>query len=197
MNNTKPKILIGLVGFSSAGKNHTAALLQNYLQLNHDITAPTIAFADPLKELTHSLFPDLSEDKSEPETRIAYQRTGSALRHFLTSFVFINALDYSIHEYEYPNVHIITDVRYMNEIEYILKENPHNHVIHVTRPGNEPYNTHRSELDHLQMVLPTGRYYSDRILNYENTDNASPEKVFNYLSKKMFIQKPKRGEEGA
>lgn len=170
--------LIGLTGFAGAGKDHTAALLQSYLQTTHNITAPIVHFADPLKEITHHLFPTLSRDKTDLTVRKAYQEMGSLLRHHLSSEVFVNALHWEITQDEYPYFYIISDVRYPEEINYILNENERNQIIHVTRPGNEPPNLHISELAHTAIKLKTGRYINDRIRHYENSENNSPQELF-------------------
>ena len=185
-------IIVGLTGFSRTGKNYVADLLQNYLQLNHDVTAPQCAFADPLKAITHELFPRLSKDKTDMKVREKYQKVGSLLRHYISETVFIQAMQDYIYAQEYPYFHIITDVRYMNEIQWILQGNELNHIIHVTRPTVQPVNMHISELQHTQILLPTGRYYNDRIHHYENTDGADPTQLFNEITDHIFKDKDKR-----
>ena len=185
-------IIIGLTGFARAGKNHVADLLQSYLQLNHDVTAPTAAFADPIKSITHELFPRLSKDKTDIKVREKYQKIGSTLRHYISPHVFVQAMQEYILSQEYPYFHIITDVRFMNEIQWILQGNDLNHIIHVTRPGIQPVNMHISELEHTQIKLPTGRYYNDRIHHYNNADDADPIPLFNEITDHIFKNKDKQ-----
>lgn len=187
-------IIVGLVGFAQSGKNHVGDLLQSYLQQVHDVTAPTVAFAQPIKDITHELFPRLSKDKTDLKVRTKYQQVGSLLRHYISETVFIQAMQDYILSQEYPYFHIITDVRYMNEIQWILNGNELNHIIHVTRPNVEPANMHLSELQHTQMLLPTGRYYNDRIHHYENTDDANPTPLFNEITNHIFKDKPDKGQ---
>lgn len=182
-------IILGLTGFAQAGKNHVADQLQRYLQLNHDITAPQTAFAEPIKAITHELFPKLSTDKTDIKVREKYQQVGSLLRHYISPHVFVQAMQDYIYEMEYPFVHIITDVRFMNEIQWILRGNELNHIIHITRPGIQPVNMHQSELEHTQMILKTGRYYDERIHRYENADDADPTPLFNEITDHIFKDK--------
>jgi len=184
-------ICVAMVGHAEVGKNYLADSFQRYLQLNHDVTAINIAFAEPLKALVHDLYPELPTDKAIIEVREKYQSVGSALRHYLGDAVFINALHDSIYSYEYPFFHIVTDARYANEVDYILNDNPLNHVIHITREGVGPKNLHRSELDFLQIILPTGRYYNDRIHHYDNHDGSDPTPLFNTITNHMFKDKDK------
>lgn len=184
-------LIVGMVGFAQAGKNHVADLLQQYLQLNHDVTAPQAAFADPIKSITHELFPRLSKDKTNIKVREKYQKIGSTLRHYISPHVFVQAMQEYVLSQEYPYFHIITDVRFMNEIQWILQGNDLNHIIHVTRPGVQPVNMHISELEHTQIKLPTGRYYSDRIHHYNNADDADPTPLFNTITDHIFKNKDK------
>jgi hypothetical protein len=184
-------IVVGLTGFSRVGKNHVADQLARYLQLNHDVTAVQAAFSDPLKAITHKLFPRMSHDKTDMKVREKYQKVGSLLRHYISETVFIQAMQDLIFENEYPYFFIINDVRYMNEIQWILQGNTLNHIIHVTRPGVGPVNNHDSDYSHLQMKLPTGRYYNDRIHHYNNADDSDPTPLFNTITNHIFKDKDK------
>lgn len=181
-------ILLAFCGFSRSGKNFTADALQDYLRINHNILATQHSFAQPLKDLTHALYPDLPEDKSIPEVREAYQNTGSLLRHHLTPNVFIYALDEEIedhaeHSTQQPSVHLITDLRYVNEAEYVLTANEKNRIIHIERPGNKPANMHDSELSHLRLINDDGTYIDPRILGILNNNNPDAfTKVFKKIA---------------
>jgi len=173
-------IIYGFMGFANVGKDYSSQQLSTYLQLNHDITTLTIHFADPLKAITHRLFPHLSKDKSLAQTREAYQRVGSLMRHYLGPEVFVNALHASIYDSpeEYPYVYLVPDVRYPEEINYILNQNPNNRIFHVTREGHKPVNTHISEMAHTAAQLATGRYFNPNIYHLPNDPSSNHDAIF-------------------
>jgi pantothenate kinase len=181
----KDPIIYGMCGFAKAGKNYVADQLQKYLREKHDILAPQVSFAQPLKDLTHKLYPDLSTDKSNMEVREAYQSVGSLLRYHIAPTVFIEAMQELIFSDESTEQQyfIITDVRYMNEIQWILNGNEKNQIIHITRTGISPANMHQSELDHLQIKLTDNVYYRPRITSYKNEDGSDPTKIFKKIIK--------------
>ena len=173
-------IIIGFMGFANVGKDYTANELSAYLQLNHDITTVILHFADALKAIVHRIYPDLSHDKTLPETRETYQAIGSLLRHYLGPEVFVNALHASIYDSteEYPYFYLIPDVRYPEEINYILNQSPHNHIFHVTKKGHKPVNTHISEMAHTAALLSTGRYFNPNVHALPNDTSEGHDAIF-------------------
>lgn len=145
--------LLGFTGHATSGKSHCASLLQNYLQQVHNIDAPIVAFADSLKELTHTIYPLLPKEKENPTTRKAYQELGSTLRNTISPHIFVDALHHKITKKPYPYTYIIQDARFPEEFDYILppNTNTNNHLFHITRPGVGPLNEHESETKLLQI----------------------------------------------
>lgn len=177
--------LIGLTGFAQSGKDYVAGQLFDYLQSVYGIIAPIIHFADPVKEISHAVFPLADPDKTNIRTRKMYQEMGSLLRYHLGPNVFVNALDESVYDTPDTQFYLVPDVRYPEEFSYIFNQNPLNYVIHVEKPGNEPVNMHISEVAHLAMKLPTGQYFHPHIINLQN-DGSSMLPIFERITQKIF-----------
>lgn len=136
------KNIIGLVGKKHSGKDTFYA---NCLELflNGDITLQPkrFAFADSLKEVVSmELGISVSEiNKNKPLYRTKLQEIGVAKRQLDKEF-WINELAkkllrYELHEAKVPSLVIITDVRFLNEAEFLHKLKAK--LIRITRPSTD------------------------------------------------------------
>ena len=152
-------MLIGLVGFAGSGKGTVA----DYLVEKHNFVK--MAFADPLKDAASIIFDwprNLLEGDTVPSRafrekpdvfwsnkfgkqftpRMALQQLGTeACRGVFHQDIWVHLLEKRISQHN--NV-VVTDVRFPNEIEAIVKMG--GHVVRVKR-GDEPewYNTAKKE----------------------------------------------------
>ena len=159
-------MILGLTGYSSAGKDTVA----DYLVKEHGFTR--LAFADKVRDLAKHLNPSLGypemplstilenlgwdEAKQIPDVRQYLQTLGTSCREVLGSDVWIQAMAES-----HAKRIVITDVRFVNEAEW-LTDHERAKIIRVTRPGVGPVNDHPSE-------TRMDNYPFDWELNNDNT----------------------------
>ena len=167
-------MILGLTGYSSAGKDTVA----DYLVKEHGFTR--LAFADKVRDLAEHLNPSLGypemplstilenlgwdEAKQIPDVRQYLQTLGTACREIQGENVWIQAVDNehweSIARARRNSGHVvITDVRFANEAHWV--ELSGGRIVRVTRPGVGPVNDHRSETE-LDSWVPGWYIQNDR-----------------------------------
>jgi len=148
----KPK-LIGIMGAAGSGKDTAAEYLAQVLELDHD------SFAAPLysglsaildvsirslkdREIKERTFPGL--DKSP---RQMLQTLGTEWgREMIDKDLWLKlASQRHLARMRYGNGTVISDVRYLNEANWIIDSN--GILLRIMRPGVEPVSQHSSELE--------------------------------------------------
>jgi hypothetical protein len=153
------EILIGLVGKKGSGKTVVAEYLR------HEHRFFEVKFAGPLKEDLSKML-DIPMDLIEPETpemrekrekwihpvwkmtvRQMLQKFGTdAMRNHFHPDFWIIRLDMMLKERFKTGRIVISDVRFKNEITYVLDNG--GHIFKVRRPGTDTYeDIHQSEVD--------------------------------------------------
>ena len=182
-------MLIGLTGYAGSGKDTVA----EYLIKEHGFTR--LAFADKVRELAYRLNPPIDYGASDiqwevnkqgwdaakqhPEIRIWLQDIGTSCRDIQGADVWIDALysgywaliDDAQPCHNIENV-VITDVRFLNEMEWIIGLG--GRIVRVNRPEVGPVNDHPSETE-LDGWAMDGYIVNDR--NLEDLSNAVDELI--------------------
>lgn len=149
-------LIIGFCGFARCGKD-TAC---NYILEKSDLKDKKIySFGDSLRDFAFEL------DAYLPEMRMYYRdvidsygyeeakdrfpcfrkhlvRIGNGARSTIGENVWLNAVKERIDK-DKPNLALIKDVRYLNEAEFIIKNN--GIVVYINRENNEPANNTEKE----------------------------------------------------
>jgi dephospho-CoA kinase len=156
-------MIVGLSGYAQSGKDTVA----NHLVEHYGFTR--IAFADSIREALYRLNPSLPDvpdlpgvtlksavdsmgwefvKNISPHTRALLQRFGTEVARDLWDEDFW--VDLAMKKASSLDKVVITDVRYPNELEAILKAN--GDVWRIIKPNIAPVNRHASEvaLDHYQ-----------------------------------------------
>lgn len=153
------EIAFGLVGKKGSGKS----LVADYLQNRHGFLE--VKFAGPLKEDIHRMLgipmeliePTTPAMRKKRETwihpdwgmtiRVILQIYGTdCMRNNFHTDFWIKRLDMWIKENFYGHRLVISDVRFRNEVDYVISR-PGGHVIKVIRPGKEDLtDNHKSEI---------------------------------------------------
>jgi len=130
--------IIGMCGYAQTGKDTAAEVLQNYTR---------VAFADRLKfeaeqmlagQGIHVTLADENEKKKYRDLLIAWGKIRRSFdENYWIKWVAMKILT------NQENRYIITDVRYPNEVKWIL--NKGGMVIRVNRPGVGPINEEEQE----------------------------------------------------
>lgn len=143
--------LVGLMGTAQSGKDTFAGLL-GYRR---------IAFADVLKQMALRCDPAFYLDgydwyglntivdmhgweyaKAVPGVREFLQNLGAAVRHYDQGF-WVRAALHGVDGYDPSKPTVITDVRYINEVQAIRARG--GFIVRIDRPGVESPNNHVSE----------------------------------------------------
>ena len=134
---------IGILGKAGTGKNSTAKIIKNIYatQLDKKINSKIIAFADPIKEIVLTMFPEADkqclfgssklrsniidkkylDSNNNPLTyRQALIDIGTKLGRSYNSNIWINNFDSRFKKLNSDLV-IVSDVRFENEIEYLIE----------------------------------------------------------------------------
>ena len=120
----KSKLLVGITGYKRSGKDTAAHIIK---QIDDEYQQK--AFADPIKEIVHSIFDpmlhyqsNLYKDKTIPlrnySFRDLYIAFGERAGRKLDKNIWIDVLDSHINQSTH-NKFIVSDVRYNNEARYI------------------------------------------------------------------------------
>jgi hypothetical protein len=141
--------VIGISGAARAGKDTLFEVLDEIFETFH---MTRLAFADALKEecdeflKTNTGISAFTKDDEEKEIirpfLVAY---GSNVRRRINPNCWIEGIDRLIRESEKKTIHIITDVRYPNELDWIEQQGGLS--IHVSRDGIKPANSEEAEND--------------------------------------------------
>lgn len=145
-------MIIGVAGKKHSGKNLVAKLIKLCSKKN----VVCINFAYPIKRIVAMLLHvpiEQLEDHTFKETRLGskfnyhtprelMQLIGQFGRDFITPNIWINYIFDLIHDDE-NTIYVITDVRYINEVEKIEKAG--GEVIKIDRPNYVSSDSHESE----------------------------------------------------
>lgn len=162
-------MIISLSGYCKSGKN----TLANYISSKYNFVE--LSFARKLKIICSTIFNkplDYWEDKNDfitiPELnnltkRQVLQNYGQFIRDNQGQNFFINYID-SIIKSDVSKNYIITDVRYLNELDYIKTIN--SYLMYIERKDCKPVNKHISE-SYYQTIRDNSDFviYNNRDLN--------------------------------
>lgn len=173
-------MIIGFCGYARSGKDTCANILSS-LHKNHRIMK--CSFADSLRGLAYdinSFIPEskmfyrdmidtlgYEDSKTMPGVRDYLVRIGEGARMNISPDVWIMSLDYKIRNSDY-DIYIICDVRYPNEVDYILSKG--GTVIYLDRPGVGPAN--EVEANSIREILEMDRVIKIRNIDYDSTEQA-------------------------
>lgn len=157
----KQPFYIGLTGLARSGKNTAGVHLRQLLYAASGNNFPHLgSFAAPLKKCYETIYGEEYQDTDEWKSgmapfggltrRQALQGIGHGLREILGDSVWLDAF-FSEAEKWVPGVWIITDVRYPNEVDEIIKRG--GVVYRVHRDGTAEMN-HPSEQILKHRVFP-------------------------------------------
>ena len=181
--NKASPIYIGLTGRAGAGKDTVAVHIENLLFAHFFIDAESTALAHPIRLAVIDLFglqwKQLGDRTLKEEVIHEYQlsprqimqKFGSAMRAEFGDDIFTRAADKylsaNLHRCE---VHIITDIRYQNEAEWLLAK-PNSILIQIVRPGNTDGTSHNHESEKGIDLTALGCYDRIHLLNNDGTLN--------------------------
>lgn len=138
------KLLIGLSGKKRSGKDTAANMIRVALPQYNVVT---LSFALPLKAMVARSY-NVSIEQLENEKarwRKALQFTGSYCRELYGDDYWIRQLNTELNKCDDNDVVIVTDVRYVNEANYIRKLG--GVVVRVNRPNVDTFDMHSSETE--------------------------------------------------
>jgi len=165
-------IKIAISRKANSGKNTVAKLLEKNLK----IKANTLAFADPIKEIILSTFPSSNRsdlfgaselrDKIVPGLSVSYryllQKIGTSFKEFDNN-VWINNLDSKL-LLSTSDLVIVSDLRFINEYDYLKKNN-----FLLIRINRKCYNNIKHESEVEQEKIPDSSF-NYVLNNYYNLD---------------------------
>ena len=135
---------IGIAGKKRSGKNTAAQYLQSKIP-----NSKIVSLAEPVKELTYLTSSEFTRHlitsrgwevaKNNPLIRTALQTIGDGCRKILGEDIWIQALFKKMDE---DIVYIISDIRYVNEVEVFEKTGP---ILRLEREDKD--DNHISEID--------------------------------------------------
>lgn len=154
------KPLIGLCGYAQSGKDTVAAILVERFGYRR------VAFADELRAMALSINPvvrvgaEVQElrqvvneqgwdmAKQHPDVRVFLQNLGSTMRGYVSKDFWVQRM-LEVHGFDRINIHtagiVITDVRHLNEVNWLLDPLGAGVLWRINRPGVGPVNNHCSE----------------------------------------------------
>ena len=142
-------MIIGLIGYARSGKDTVANVLVNKFGFTR------LAFADGIRNALYETNPLVGnshrvktvvdnygwdEAKADPEIRRLMQAFGVAARNHISSTVWVDIVKGQLHP---SRNYVITDVRFMNEVEMLKDE--YAQVWRIIRPNVNAVNNHVSE----------------------------------------------------
>lgn len=186
------KMIVGFCGYARSGKDTCANLVLN----SNNMTMLKLGFADSLRDFAYEInayLPELrmryreviniygyEEAKTEfPCVRRYLVNIGNGARLTISPEIWINAVEHRIKTTP-VRLYLITDVRYPNEVDFILSRG--GIVIYVTRPGIGPAN----EVEEKSIHEILTRYRINRVENLGNLDNL--ELQLNNILRNRYIQ---------
>ena len=145
--------VIGISGPARAGKDTMFEVLDELFESTH---MTRMAFADALKRECDDFLKSntgisafTSDDKEKEVIRPFLVAYGSSVRRRINPNCWIEGVEKLISEDKGNTIHIITDVRYPNELDWIEKQGGLS--IHVSRDGVSPANSEEEENDPILM----------------------------------------------
>jgi hypothetical protein len=145
MNNHKPKLIVGFYGHAGAGKDTTADWFGSIYRQNHPVVISKFAFAKPVKDAAAEMFGvprwyfDTVEDKEKIDPfwnlspRQMAQLVGTEMgRDIISQDIWLKRMQVQWNTFV-PTVALITDVRFQNEVDWILQQG--GWICHITREG--------------------------------------------------------------
>lgn len=182
---------IAILGKANTGKNTTAKIIKNIYanKLQKRINTKIIAFADPIKEIILTMFPEANKDclygssklrssiidhkyldfDLNPLTyRQALIDVGTKLGRTYNSNLWINNFDNRLKTIYYPkkpDLIVVSDTRFENEIDY-LKDNDF-YIVKLLRNSNVIIN-HSTETDQDKISLNKINYIIDNNKDFKH-----------------------------
>lgn len=132
--------IIGLSGYAGCGKDRAYKYIREF-----DPEAERFAFADQLKSEVANGWgctSDYIDENKDRYFRVILQQWGQLRRELDGEDYWIKKVDWEIN-WSRPEVAVITDVRHLNEVEYVRSKG--GVMVRISRPGIEAVNGHISE----------------------------------------------------
>jgi dephospho-CoA kinase len=148
------KLLIGLTGHKTSGKDTVAEMLKPHFPSMHFVR---VGFADALKEelarMTGGNVGTINKHKHEPLCRKVLQFIGQEAKALTSNdLIWVNKVKEYYHKCKNNSFVIIPDVRYLFEADWIKSEG--GLVIRVFRPqADNSTDTHSSETELVKMAF--------------------------------------------
>lgn len=184
------QMIVGFCGYARSGKDTCANIILNNSDIR--VSKMKLGFADSLRDFAYELnvfFPELNKSYREILQEYGYEKSkemfpcirkhlvsiGNGARLNISPKIWVSSVKHKIRENP-AGLHLITDVRYPNEVEFILSNG--GIVIYIYRPGISPAN--EVEERSIQEILLKYQIYQ-----IENDDIRNLEKkLLNILYKK-------------
>lgn len=173
-------MIIGLTGLARCGKDTFCKYAKEYLKSNN-YKSKRLAFADELKKdvdafliekLGISAFTEVTEEKEI--IRPMLTTWGTEIMRKKDDLHWVKKVEKIINENQKENiVSIVTDIRFLNEIEYIHKIG--GKIIHLTMIGNKPANDYEKQND------PLLRKNADCLVEWERYGDDALEMCIGYV----------------
>lgn len=164
-------MIIGISGKKYSGKD-TAFLL-----ISKEVPAVRFAFADMVKYYARTYFgvDPLAVGEDKEKTRFILQGVGEMFRNEVSKTYWTDQVFNAIEQLDPNFVYVITDVRYINEVEEIRKRG--GKVFRVTRPG-ETQDNHPSETE-----LTDSCFDEEDIIVNDDTLDVFAERIYRWMIK--------------
>lgn len=179
-------MIVGFCGYARSGKDTCANLVLN----NSDIQVSKIklGFADSLRDFAYELntfFPELGKSYRDIIQEYGYEiakenfpcirrhlvSIGNGARLNISPKIWVSSVKHKIRETP-AGLHLITDVRYANEVDFILSKG--GIIVYISRPGLNAAN--EVEARSIQEILSKYPVY-----HIENDDLGNLEKKLLYI----------------
>lgn len=141
-------MIIGISGKKRSGKDSFFHIVKEQLKTKHPVKR--YAFADKVKEFAVEYFNIRQDEIKNEENRFILQGIGKMVRDELSKDFWINAVFSEIYKSRLKNpgeISIITDVRYKNEADSILKLDDSLLLRIINKNNNHMVDYHDSEND--------------------------------------------------
>ena len=167
-------MVIGVAGKKRSGKDTFFNIISETLGTRCNVKR--YAFADEVKAYAENYFKIPKDKVKEEENRIYLQGIGQMFRekvnrNYWVNFLMIKMMESRLKD---PNeLSIITDVRYINEVEKIL-ELENSLILKVENPNIESYDSHISEND-------LNEYHFDYIIKNDSTMDVYEKRVREWI----------------
>ena len=160
----KPLKLVGLCGYTGAGKDTVARLLKEHHNF-HPVT-----LSDPMYKILAEVL-NVQEEwireqkRVSAETRRQLQAIGQACRDHICPDVWVDTLQKEIKRTPTGKIPLVTDIRYPNEFNRLIAdEGDQAELWFIMRPGTKTVNGHTSEQYYAQLFDKR-----DRIIHNDGT----------------------------